>query len=63
MGTAQLPAVDLDALRTHLVDRHNIEIPLFTWNNHYIVRISIQGYNTQSDADKLVDGIKSFLDK
>ena len=63
MGTAQLPPVDLEALRAYLVERHNIEIPLFTWNNHYIVRISIQGYNTQSDADKLVDGIKSFLAK
>jgi isopenicillin-N epimerase len=48
-------ASDLTALKTRLYSEYHIEVPLIVWNGHNLIRISIQGYNTHRDVDKLVE--------
>ena len=52
--------VPLDLQRT-LIAEYGIEIPCFDWKNHTIVRVSVQGYNTQSQMDLLVTALTDIL--
>lgn len=62
MGIAALPRqVDLAAFKTRLYQRHRIEIPCIQWQNRQFIRISIQGYNTQSDVDALLHALRQEL--
>jgi isopenicillin-N epimerase len=62
MGIAPLPsATDPALLKARLYDEYNIEVPLIEWNDRIFVRISVQGYNTQSDLDALYDALKDLL--
>jgi isopenicillin-N epimerase len=58
-----LPVPDCDplALKRALMANYNIEIPCFKWKEHTIVRVSVQGYNMQSQLDKLVAALKILL--
>lgn len=62
MASAPIPA-DVDCAKLHgtLQEKYNLEIPVFPWNSHNLVRISMQGYNTVDDAHILVSGIKEFI--
>jgi len=58
----QLPAsVNLEILKTRLYDEFHIEIPVHPFNDLNLMRISFQGYNTQADADALVNALKICL--
>jgi isopenicillin-N epimerase len=58
MITAPLPAdVDIIALKTRLYDEHCVEVPLIDWNGNKLIRVSVQGYNTKRDIDKLIRGL------
>jgi isopenicillin-N epimerase len=48
-------------LKRRLYDEYHVEIPVIHWNDRGFVRISIQGYNTQSDIDALVSALRSML--
>lgn len=48
---------DLGALKTRLYNEYRIEIPLILWNEHKLIRVSVQGYNTRQDVAKLVDAL------
>lgn len=61
LSALPLPPCDLDALKRRLYDEHRIEIPVIRWNDRHFVRISIQGYNTQSDVDALLDALRELL--
>ena len=52
---------DLDALKRRLYDDFKIEIPLVHWNGRPLMRISIQGYNTQADVERLVAALSILL--
>lgn len=52
--------VPLDLQRALLAD-YSIEIPCFDWKDHTIVRVSVQGYNTQSQMDLLVTALTDLL--
>jgi isopenicillin-N epimerase len=52
---------DTVELKTRLLDEFNIEVPIVTWNGHTFVRVSIQGYNTESDVDALVEALRTLL--
>jgi isopenicillin-N epimerase len=59
---ARLPAsADVAALKTRLYDDHHIEVPLHTFNGMNLIRISFQAYNTQADADALIDALVKLL--
>jgi selenocysteine lyase/cysteine desulfurase len=48
-------------LKDRLYAEHRVEAPLIDWNGRQFVRVSIQGYNTQDDADRLIDGLERLL--
>jgi isopenicillin-N epimerase len=61
MGIAPLPASDLLTLKSRLYDEFHVEVPLTQWQDQQFVRVSIQGYNTQQDVDRLVEGLRILL--
>ena len=61
MVTMPLPPGDDAALKARLYDRYRIEIPVVVWRDQRFVRISVQGYNTRADAQKLVDALAEIL--
>jgi isopenicillin-N epimerase len=52
---------DMQTLKQRLYDDFHIEVPVFTWNGHNIIRVSFQGYNTRADADCLLDALATLL--
>ncbi len=61
MFSAFLPLCDAETLQRRLYDEHRIEVPLITWNDRPLLRVSIQGYNTRGDADRLVCALERLL--
>jgi isopenicillin-N epimerase len=62
MGVARLPKdTDLITLKSRLYDEYKIEVPLTQHGEQKFVRISIQGYNTQADIDKLLHAFEKLL--
>lgn len=61
MGIAPLPASNLAVLKSRLIDEYKIEVPLVQWQDRQFVRISVQGYNSQSDVDALVAALHDLL--
>ena len=45
-----------------LLERYGIEIPVFNWQDHSIVRLSVQGYNSKAQMDLLLDALTEMLD-
>ena len=62
MVAIPVPALE-DPVKFHdtLLERYGIEIPVFNWQNHSIVRLSVQGYNSQRQMDILVEALKTAL--
>lgn len=59
---APLPAkTDIVALKMHLYDEYKVEIPLVSWNNHNLIRVSVQGYNSKKDIDRLLFALSALL--
>jgi isopenicillin-N epimerase len=54
--------VDLTRLKACLYDEYRVEAPTLLWHGMKLMRISIQAYNTRSDADALIDALYSLLD-
>ncbi|MCR8724776.1 aminotransferase class V-fold PLP-dependent enzyme [Frigidibacter sp. ROC022] len=54
MVTLELPPGDTAALHDRLLDEFGIEIPVVDWAGRRFVRLSVQGYTTQADCDRLV---------
>ncbi len=61
MVAVPLPACDLAALGADLRDRYHIEVPLIPRPEGAYIRASFQGYNTQADADALVQALAALL--
>jgi isopenicillin-N epimerase len=61
MGIAPLPPSDLPTLKQRLYDEHRVEVPLIQWQDRHFIRISVQGYNTRSDIETLVDALRVLL--
>lgn len=45
-----------------LMARYAIEIPVFKWQDHHIVRVSVQGYNSKAQMDILIGALTEMLD-
>jgi isopenicillin-N epimerase len=59
MCSIQLPDGDAQALQRYLREEWQIEIPLITWQNRRFVRLSIQGYNSPADVDRLLTALQA----
>lgn len=47
----------IDPLQRALRDNHNIETPVFGWNDHRCLRVSAHLYNSMDDIDRLFDAL------
>lgn len=56
-----MDASDGDALGRALRQKHGIEVPITTFAGRPWLRVSIQGYNTAQDVDRLVEALSSEL--
>lgn len=62
MAVAPLPSIaDLPGFQKRLYEEYRVEIPCTTWNQHQFIRISVQGYNNQTDIDTLIQGLEVLL--
>jgi isopenicillin-N epimerase len=52
---------NIDSLKKRLYDEHRIEVPLVEWNGNKLIRVSVQGYNTNNDIDKLCHALSLLL--
>jgi isopenicillin-N epimerase len=60
--TAPLKAdTDIVALKERLYNEYRIEVPLIDWNGYKLIRVSIQGYNSQKDVDALLSALRELL--
>jgi isopenicillin-N epimerase len=61
-ATIPLPEVINTArLKNRLYEEYRIEVPMFLWNGRKFIRVSIQGYNTQRDIEKLVGALEKLV--
>jgi isopenicillin-N epimerase len=61
MGVARLPRIDdLPAFKERLRKDYRIEVPCIEWKNRHFIRVSVQGYNTQTDIDRLLCALESL---
>jgi isopenicillin-N epimerase len=61
MISIPVPECDIADLKNKLLQEYDIEIPVFRWNDLCVVRISIQGYNTREDAQRLIDAMSDIF--
>lgn len=61
MAAARLPEVDLQRLEHRLYNEFGIEVALTRWNGQPLIRVSFQAYNSQADADALLDALAQLL--
>lgn len=62
MVAVPLPEVDAEALRSHLFDRHRIEVPVTQHEDRVFVRVSVQGYNEPAELRQLESALLSQLE-
>jgi len=55
------PVRDVREFQKRLYQEHRVEVPILEWNGRPFVRISVQGYNTQVDLDRLQHGLGTLL--
>jgi isopenicillin-N epimerase len=64
MFAARLPEwVDHQQLKLRLYNEHRIEVPIMSWNDQKLLRISFQAYNDQTDAEALLKALGELLFK
>jgi isopenicillin-N epimerase len=61
MAAFPLPPCDGELLQRRLYAEFRVEVPIIAWNGRHLVRVSVQGYNTQSDVDALVEALGRLL--
>ncbi|GAB1420247.1 aminotransferase class V-fold PLP-dependent enzyme [Anaerolineales bacterium] len=61
MVSIPLPDCDAVAVQTQLIDQYHIEVPLITWNNQQLMRVSFQAYNHFSDLEQLSSAISEIF--
>jgi isopenicillin-N epimerase len=62
MTVSTLPAdVDIVALKQRLYDEYRVEISLIDWHGNKLIRLSVQGYNSKRDMDKLLAALSGLL--
>ena len=62
MATCPIRTDSVPRLKTALYEhKHKIEIPIMDHGGQQFVRLSIQGYNSRDDIDRLVSALEELL--
>lgn len=62
MAAVRLPAhIDAKVMRQRFNDEHKMEVHIGTWTGSPMMRISVQGYNSEADLQRLVSITKTLL--
>ena len=61
MVSVPLPDCDPAQLQRRLYDEHRIEIPCALWAGRPLLRASFQGYNDESDLDRLLTALRALF--
>ena len=61
MVAMPIPECDTAEIHKALFDRYSIEIPVFKWQDTCIVRLSVQGYNSVQQMDRLIEALTELL--
>jgi isopenicillin-N epimerase len=62
MFCAELPTnVNLELFKQQLFEKYRIEAPVIFWNDRKFIRVSIQGYNSRSDVEALIEALEKLL--
>lgn len=59
--SASLPPCDGAALKRRLYDEFKVEAPIVQWANQQLIRVSVQGYVTSADTQRLIAALKELL--
>ena len=52
---------DVEAAQQRLYREFAIEVPVMKWNEHRLLRVSVQIYNTKADVDALVSAVARLI--
>jgi isopenicillin-N epimerase len=55
------PSCNPAELQARLYGQHRIEIPCLDWNGRPLIRLSVQGYNSEADIDALLAALEVAL--
>lgn len=63
MVAMPVPDTGLEPQQVHdmLLAKYRIEIPVFKWQDHCIVRLSVQGYNSKPQMDGLIGALTDIF--
>jgi isopenicillin-N epimerase len=61
MVAVPLPPVDAVELMRRLYDEYRVEVPITAHGERPLIRVSVQGYNTVGDIDRLLDALAALL--
>ena len=62
MAAAPLPnETEILLLKQRLYDEYCIEVPVIAWKDRKLMRVSIQGYNTTRDVNRLLQALTKLL--
>jgi isopenicillin-N epimerase len=61
MVSVELPPHDPVALHDRLLGEFGIEIPVPVWQGRTLLRLSVQGYTTEAECDRLVEALRRIF--
>lgn len=61
MCAVSLPDGDAPALQQYLRATWNIEIPVLSWQGRRFIRLSLQGYNSPADVERLLTALEAWF--
>jgi isopenicillin-N epimerase len=61
MVSIEIPPCEPKQLQAELLKRYRIEVPVLTWEQRNLLRVSIQAYNREDDADALIQALTDLV--
>lgn len=61
MFAVALPRCDGPRLQAELYARHRVEVPVTRWRDRFLLRVSIQAYNSSADLTRLQEALTDVL--
>src|SRR5207302_1254757 len=61
MALLPLPPCDTATFKRRLWGDYRVEIPVTHWGTQPCLRVSVQGYNTRQDIERLVNAVRDLL--